>query len=128
MAIILAIIGFFFITSPVEASAPPVELSTTHAQTVTTHTVPMAPKAVSVLLGRLGLPEEGLQPIGYSEDAPEELDIAITLEDIWYALRVALTSYLILERQQAFTGLVLVALLSIVVALVWKMANKPPEI
>jgi len=96
--------------------------------TTTTRIVPQAPVAVSSILRRLGLPEEGLQPIEHnSADVEDFPDISVEFTDVWYALQVALTEFLIFEQHNAWGALVLIGVLGIVILGVYKVSTNPPD-
>lgn len=104
------------------------EIRVSQITTTTIYAVPL-PAAPSVsLLRRLGLPEEGLQPIDYSDADNPELDISISFEDIWYALRVALTEYRLFEQNNAWPALMAIAVITLVIGVVYRISTRPPEV
>jgi hypothetical protein len=95
--------------------------------TTTTTMVPQAPVAVSSILRRLGLPEEGLTPIEYESGTHEAPDISIKFSDVWYALRVALTGFRIFEQKNMWGALVAISILGIAILKVYQISTNPPD-
>jgi len=114
------------ITSVMLTISPP-EIGVSQV-TTTTRLVPQAPIAVASILRRLGLPEEGLTPIEHnSEDVEDFPDISVEFTDVWYALQVALTEFLIFEQHNAWGALVLIGILGIVILGIYRISTDPPD-
>lgn len=96
--------------------------------TTTTYAAPLPPAPAAAILRRLGMPEEGLQPIEYDAEEVPSIDFAVEWEDVWYALRAALTEYRIFERLQAWPALVAILVIGAGISFVIKMSTRPPEI
>lgn len=120
-------IVFSLLTASMILLTPP-NLGDTQVTTTTTHMVPQAPVAVSSILRRLGLPEEGLTPIDYDTSEHEVPDISITFTDVWYALRVALTEFRIFEQKNAWGALVAISIVGIALLKIYQISTNPPDL